>query len=99
MNFGLKHQEYQFLKEKIFDPIRMEMEGRVWVFGSRARGDHHPFSDLDLLVCATFPQGWIENLRETLENSNLPFKVEIVEINNLAVSYRDQVMREKVEIL
>jgi hypothetical protein len=35
----------------------------IWLFGSRARGDHRPDSDFDLLVVAKEGQAWGEDYR------------------------------------
>jgi uncharacterized protein len=36
----------------------------IWLFGSRARGDHRPDSDFDLLVVAKPGQPWGEDYRK-----------------------------------
>ncbi|MGL5115699.1 MAG: nucleotidyltransferase domain-containing protein [Beijerinckiaceae bacterium] len=36
----------------------------IWLFGSRARGDHRPDSDFDLLVVAKPGQNWGEDYRK-----------------------------------
>ncbi len=38
----------------------------IWLFGSRARGDHRPDSDFDLLVVAKPGQTWGEDYRAVL---------------------------------
>jgi uncharacterized protein len=43
----------------------------VWLFGSRARGDHRPDSDIDLLV--VLPDG-LERDRYTLQAANRPLR-------------------------
>ena len=62
---------------------------RVRVFGSRARHTAKPYSDLDLLVLGT-PLG--AELRGTLEEafdeSDLPFRVDIVEAAKLSPEFR-----------
>jgi len=55
----------------------------VYLFGSRARGDERPYSDVDIaLVCKE--GGDISKkltlFRELLEESHLPYKVDLVEI-------------------
>ena len=98
MKFGLSDSEFKLLEDLFFNPIQ-KWGGSVWVFGSRARGDHHPFSDLDILFDAKLPAGWLRNTKEKLEESNLPFKVDIVELHSLAESYRTQVFKERVKIV
>ncbi len=69
----------------------------VWVFGSRARGDHQEYSDLDLMVSAGDDiSSQVGKIQELLEEENFPFKVDIVEDKNFAGSYRDSFDRDKV---
>lgn len=52
---------------------------RVYLFGSSARGDFRPDSDIDVMV--VLPDGAGEDLRRLqrrLNNSDLPFAVQIV---------------------
>jgi uncharacterized protein len=49
----------------------------VWVYGSRARGDNQPYSDLDLLVSGSISTSDSARLAELLEESDLPFHVDI----------------------
>ncbi len=98
MNFGVSAQDFALLKKILFDPIHAH-QGSVWIFGSRARGQFHPYSDLDVLIVAPhLPQSLLLDIKEKLEESNLPFKVDIVLEENLAKSYRDQVMRERIKL-
>ena len=73
----------------------------VWAFGSRAHGRGlKPFSDLDLAVigggnalgqrCAA--------LRRALEDSSLPFRVDVVEWASLDDTFRELIRRERVVV-
>lgn len=68
----------------------------LFLFGSRARGDDNKFSDVDLGIYKKKDVDLkISLLREILENSNLPFKVDIVVLNNNE-KFRDVVSKEGV---
>ncbi len=69
----------------------------VWVFGSRATGRARPFSDLDLLVEPPEALSWPARaaLRDAFEATDLPFRVDIVEVQELAPGMRDRVDAEK----
>lgn len=56
-------------------------ECRVFVFGSRARGDAHRHSDLDLLLVSArpLPLTRLFRLEEAFEYSDLPFRVDVVD--------------------
>ena len=67
-----------FLKE-YFETDEVDL----FLFGSRARGDDNKFSDVDLGIYKKKDVDLkISLLREILEDSNLPFKVDIVVLNN-----------------
>ena len=64
----------------------------IYLFGSRARGDHSPFSDIDIAVDSKVDiSSDITKLREILETSNLPYKVDIVRLST------DEKLRQIVE--
>lgn len=53
----------------------------VWAFGSRAKWKAKPFSDLDLAIITEQPMDWSisATLVEDFSESNLPFKVDILD--------------------
>lgn len=101
MKFGLSATQYDLLSEKLIVPLKQKGI-RLWVFGSRARGEHKPFSDIDILFSLSNPKALTEGelflIKEDLIDSNLPFKVDLVNEKELAPSYRDSVLRDRVEI-
>ena len=69
----------------------------AWVYGSRARWTSRPDSDLDLAVFTTPAQARNVNaLREALEESNLPFRVDLFVWDEVPDSFREQIRREHV---
>ena len=97
MNFGLTKDQYKFIYEKLVLPLR-EMGLEIYVFGSRARGDHQKFSDLDVLAKgdASGLDAKISEILETLEESTFPFKVDLVKDKDLATSYRENVRKDQI---
>ena len=94
--YGLSAEELSYLSTHVVAPIE-QRGGKVWLFGSRARGAHHRYSDVDLLIegnkrdlCALLGQ-----LKEELGESNFPFAVDLVFADDLAASYADSVLRER----
>ena len=94
--FGLESRHIDLLKAIVIKPL-LPTSTKLWVFGSRARGDYQKFSDLDLLVSGHVSPQLISSIREALEESSLPIKVDLVCEEELAESYRDGVMRDRVE--
>lgn len=87
MKFGLADADYRFISEAL-RPLR-ERGATVWCFGSRARGDHRRFSDLDLMVEGPDDLSRaVADLKEVFEESRLPIKVDLVQLREFAESYR-----------
>jgi predicted nucleotidyltransferase len=101
MTYGLSESDFQIFRQVVIDPLH-RAGARIWIFGSRARGDQRPFSDIDLLY--SFPvdrppsPGFITSIAEAAENSRLSVKVDLVAENALAPSYRDGVIRDRKEV-
>jgi uncharacterized protein len=99
MKFGLEPKHWSLIEKLVLTPLKAR-GAQVWIFGSRARGDHQKFSDLDVLY--TMPQelSFVEQAKITqeLEESLLPIKVEVVFLENLASSYRAGVLKDRVEV-
>lgn len=75
-------------------------EAEVWVFGSRAKWLARDTSDLDLCIRAAAPIGFAHMgaLREAFEESNLPYKVDVVDWATTAESFRKIIERDKVVV-
>ncbi|MEK6705162.1 MAG: nucleotidyltransferase domain-containing protein [Bdellovibrionota bacterium] len=99
MPYGLEERHWQIVKKIAIDPLKTKNVS-VWVFGSRARGDHKQYSDLDLLFESKdeLPAGFLANIRLELEESSLPIKVELADRRHLAESYKKQIELEKVQL-
>ncbi|HEX2051800.1 MAG TPA: nucleotidyltransferase domain-containing protein [Actinomycetota bacterium] len=67
----------------------------MWVFGSRARGDASPESDLDLLVAVSPRTSILDLIRMELELEELlGIDVQVVSEGSLRPPFRESVMRE-----
>ena len=72
----------------------------AWVYGSRAKWASRPQSDLDLVVFATPEQnGRVSDLREALEESNLPFRVDLFVWAAVPEQFRKQIKSEHVVLV
>ncbi len=71
-------------------------ERDVRVFGSRARGDAKPHSDLDLVLLGSeLLKGAIRaQLELAFEESDLPFRVDLVEWDAISPSFRKAIEDE-----
>ena len=81
--------------------IKRHLPGTTaWVYGSRVKWTARPQSDLDLVVFATPEQnGQVGALREALEESNLPFRVDLFVWDTVPESFREQIEAEHVVLV
>ena len=72
----------------------------VRVFGSRVTQQVKPYSDLDLLLIAPqkIPLTVMIHLKEAFEESDLPFRVDLLDWHTLSDSFK-KVIDKKYEIL
>lgn len=101
MKFNLSDSEYNQLTKLVIEPLK-KSGLKVYIFGSRARGNSHPFSDIDILYSYENIEpefnASISQIKEAVEESNFPFKVDLVNEKDLAASYRESVFKERVLI-
>lgn len=76
----------------------LPQDAKVWVFGSRAKGKAHRGSDLDLAIDANRPLTSKEKsqLENAFYESNLPYKVDIVDMQNVSDSFRPYIEKEQI---
>lgn len=55
---------------------------RVFLYGSRARGDNRWNSDYDLWIDAELPRAVLRDLDERLEESSIPFRIDLDALEN-----------------
>lgn len=65
--------------KRIVGDILKKYPYTFYVFGSRVKGTQKRFSDLDLCVKDKLPSGVWSQILEDFEDSNLPFKVDVVQ--------------------
>lgn len=72
----------------------------VWAFGSRARGKAKKFSDLDLAILTDepLPLAALAALAEDFADSDLPFKVDVVDWARTDEAFRKIIERDKVVV-
>lgn len=73
----------------------------VWAFGSRVHGRSlKPFSDLDLAIVSACPLDvhTLEALRDAFAESDLPFRVDVVDLATAGDRFRAVVEAEHVAL-
>lgn len=67
-------------------------------FGSRVKGSNKPFSDLDLCIMEDIPELAKCYLVEAFEESNLPFKVDVLEWNKISKEFQTQIKNDLMKL-
>ncbi len=83
------------LKSMILDTF-MDDDISIMLFGSRARGDFDNRSDIDIgiLPGKNYDSKKLIFLREKIENMNIPYKVDIVDISKVSEIFRKKALKE-----
>jgi predicted nucleotidyltransferase len=70
----------------------------VYLFGSWARGAQRPTSDIDVAIesAEPLPRALLASLREALEESTIPNRVDVVDLAETDAAFRDRVRREGI---
>ena len=70
---------------------------QIHLFGSRARGDNTAVSDYDIAVQSTEDLSLsLSVAREMLEESTIPFMVDLVDLQTTSDSFREEIRQEGV---
>ena len=74
------------------------LRARVYLFGSRAKCTAHRRSDVDVAVLprSPLPTGLLAEVREALEESVIPLRVELVDLSESDSHFRALVLREGI---
>ena len=72
----------------------------VWAFGSRVNGTAKETSDLDLVVIGENPLDFqtLGALRDDFSESNLPYKVDVVDWAKIGETFREIIRKDKIVI-
>jgi type I restriction enzyme, S subunit len=70
------------------------------IFGSRAKGTAKKYSDLDIAVVGSepIPLLTLSNLEESFSESDLPFKVDIVDWQRITNEFQEKIKTEWVKL-
>jgi len=86
----------QLLKNIIFGTLGTNKDLQVFLFGSRAKGNPRPHSDIDIALLSNKPiaLATMSLLREKIEESTIPYHVDIVDLATVSSNFRDKVLKE-----
>lgn len=99
-NFNIDPQHLKCVQEILREHLTDNIN--VWVFGSRASNKAKKYSDLDLMLQTEdhtpIPTEIINRLALAFDESNLPWKVDIVDYFELDAGFKSIIDQQKLEL-
>ena len=85
------------LRSMVLDALR-DYDAEVWLFGSCARGEARQHSDIDIAVLprGALPGGFFGKLAADIEDSPIPYDVDVVDLRHATPTLIEEVRREGV---
>ncbi len=95
------HLESEYLKIILDIVAKHELTKAVYVFGSRARGDHKKYSDLDLAIKneTPLPAQTLVKMKDDFENSQLPFTVDVIEWSKITPEFKKNIENDLIPLI
>ncbi len=81
--FDIKTQHLDMIRK-----ILVKYPYKFFVFGSRVKATSSKFSDLDLAFEDEIPKATIALIREEFEQSNLPYKVDLIDLKTCSEDFK-----------
>ena len=93
-----RHLRYLEEVKKIVFQFIPKDSARVYLYGSWARGEERPSSDIDIGISPLkkFSPRLLSDLSEALEESSIPYRVEIVNLKETSEAFLKRVMKEGI---
>ena len=82
---------------EIVKNILAELKVTPYVFGSRAKNTAKPLSDLDLCLKDNYGKSVVRKLQDAFEESDLPFKVDVVVWAELSEGFKNHIEGDLVK--
>lgn len=91
-------KDYEAIAKEIILKELHASDCRIFLFGSRARKDNHRFSDMDIgiLPGKSFKEKFLHTLRDKLNDSIIPFKVEVVNFNYADPLFTQEALKDAI---
>lgn len=76
-----------------------ERQAAVYLFGSHARGEVRHASDIDVAILAReeLPPAFFALLADKIEESTIPYDVDLVDLREVSAAFRDKVVRAGIK--
>jgi predicted nucleotidyltransferase len=76
-----------------------ERDAAVYLFGSHARGEVRHASDIDVAILPRedLPPAFFAELADTIEESMIPYEVDLVDLREVSPAFREEVIRTGIK--
>jgi len=97
MKYGLSEDILSLIIKEIKTNLGDTQEPILYLYGSRAKGSHREFSDIDLLLKA---QRFDDKSLDVIDFDKLdiPYKIDFVLDKNLFEAYREEIEDHMIEV-
>jgi hypothetical protein len=75
----------------------LNSQAKVYLFGSSVKGDYKKFSDIDIAI-ENGDKEAITNIIYQIENLNIPYKVEIIDLSKVSKEFKKEILKTGVLI-
>ncbi len=92
--------KYLNLVKNMINAILQDEKLKIYVFGSRAKGRSKQYSDLDIALKSDFKinSDKLSKINIELEDTTIPYKVDVIDLNGISDSFKNSIMNDLVEI-
>lgn len=87
------------IKQKIIAVISALIpDAKIYLFGSRARGTNAERADIDIALDTgkALPQRDIDEVKSMFRESNIMYKIDIIDFHQINETMRKEILRERV---
>ena len=72
---------------------------KLYIFGSRVKGSKKKYSDIDIAIASNELTSQIKSKLEFIfENSTIPYKIDIIDLNNITEKFKSLIEQDLVEL-
>ena len=93
MSFNLERKDLEILLKILAEDI-----DKIYAYGSRVKGSASQYSDLDLCFKGNIDKEKIRYFKSQLRESQLRFKVDLVDWNELSEEFQDLIKTDLVKL-
>jgi predicted nucleotidyltransferase len=93
----MKEKYLSMVKQIILNHLT-DYPAQVYLFGSWVNGNPTHTSDIDvgIMPLEPFPPGLFSRIREDLEESRIPYQVDLIDLSKTETAFREKIQKEGI---